>query len=200
MKLYAAKEPKTSVDCDNGVLRVKVGSPPLSIVIQMGIWGIILLVYLLFCLFMWVRLTWYYLLTKEPWDIGLVAFFGVELFLLAGALLMFWCVKRVLDDILPFSAEVCIDKRRMVCGHRLWHRRCQFIGEVQLLVEPVYSRGGWWGFALRIVSNGKKYKLLPCASGSSYYKARAKARKLAAQIQACMPFIKIEESKYWKYH
>lgn len=200
MILYTTKEPRIIVSYVDHVLRVNVGLLPLGWVIQLVVWAGISLMFMLLCFYLWVRLLVACIFDGQACDAGLLAYFVVELFFLAGTILMFWCVKEMVECIFPYSAEVFIDTRTMHCGNRLWRRKCRFTGEERLLVEPLYSRGGW-GFALRIASNGKKYKLLPSAYvGSSYYKTRARARKLAAQIQECLPFIKIEESKYWKYH
>lgn len=199
MILYFAREPRVIVCYVDHILRVNVGRLPWGWVIQLVVWAGISLMFMLICFYLWVRLMGACIFDGQACDAGLLVYFVVELFFLAGTILMFWCVKTIVEFILPYSAEVVIDTRTIYCGNGLWRRRCRFTGEERLLVEPVYSRGGW-GFSLRIVSNGKKYKLLPSVFVGSYYKTRARARKLAAQIQECLPFIKIEESKYWKYH
>ncbi len=196
MKLYQDKRPKMDVSFEDRVLKAHIGPLPLSYVIQISIWlfftlMITLLFGYLFSVLLFAITSW--------WTNAL--HWGVAMFLLAGIVLGSWCVRQSLALLLPYSFEFSIDTRMACYGTML--RRCkrQLSDDLILLVEPSYQRGDW-GFTLRLSSGGRKYLLLPDAIvGSSYSRAISKARKLAARIQECVPYIvKIEESKYWRYH
>lgn len=51
---------------------------------------------------------------------------------------------------------------------------------------------------MKIISKGRKCLFLPGVFVGAYGKAISRARDLAKMIQKCAPFVRIEESKYWK--
>ncbi len=196
MKLYEGKKPQMGISFDDRILKAYVGPFPLGYSITFSVFLFFMLLFtLLFGYFFSVLL-----LTITSWWTNALHW-GVALFLLAGIILGFWCVKQLPDNLLPYSVEFSIDTKMICYGTMLRRWRRQLSGDLTLLVEPSYQRGDW-GFTLRLSSDGRKFLLLPDAHvGSSYSRALSKARQLAAMIQECVPYVvKIEESKYWRYH
>ena len=195
MKLHIAKKPEIVASCCNRVFRVFVGPLPFCEVIQLVPWVAISLIFMAVFLFLLSRLIFGYICGQ----CSVMMFLCLGVFFIAGTGVCFWSVKTLMMEILPYSAELNIDDRIMIYGNKLWRRRCQLSGELVLLVEPSYLKGAW-GFQMRIVSNGRKCLLLPGVIVGSYADAISKSRKLSAKIQECMPFVRIEESRYWRWH
>lgn len=131
--------------------------------------------------------------------VGGVFFLLVDSFFVIGTVGSAWMAKYLMDEVLPYTAEIFIDAKLMVYGNKLWRRKCNLADEVSLLIEPNYTSGDW-GFVLKIVSGGRKHLLLPGVFVGSYSKTISTARKLAKEIQECTGYFRVEESKWWKYH
>ena len=199
MKLYAdSTKPEVSVWCADRVLKVNVGLYPLGIVVELAVWLCCSVMFMGVFLFLALRLLWGCMSGMDH-ECSWGAYLFMGMFLISGAVLSGWCANYLMMEILPFSASIDIDAKTMCYGNMLWRRKCQLEDEALLLVEPCYTRGDW-GFSMKIISKGRECRLLPSAFVGSYYKAISQARNLAKMIQNCAPFVKVEESKYWRWH
>jgi hypothetical protein len=197
MKLYVdSNKPKVSVWRTGCIIKVKVGWYPIGIVAQLVVFACVSLMFMVVFLLLALKLFLGYE-SGVAYESGWVLYLLLELFFISGAVLASWCFNTLMMSILPFSAEIDIDSKTMCYGNILWRRKCQLGDEVLLLVEPSYSRGDW-GFSMKIISKGRKCLFLPGVFVGAYGKAISRARDLAKMIQKCAPFVRIEESKYWK--
>ena len=198
MKLYVDESPTTCVWRIENKLKVKVGMHPLGVVFQLALLFCASLMFMILFLLLSLRLLWGYM-SGMGQDAGWAGWLFIIAFLLAGTTFSAFCALYLMNIILPFSAEVDIASKTMCFGNRLWRLTRQFSDDVLLIVEPCYTRGDW-GFKMQMSSQGKKSLLLPCMYVGSYSNAISKARCLAKKIHECAPFVRIEESKYWRIH
>ena len=199
MTLYSDSSPNIKVSCDGKVLKAAVGLMPLAVVLQLSVFLVLMFALLIVFTFLWLRFSCGCFFYGLDADKGWLIFLFMEVFFLYGITLSSWCVLYLLNGILPYSAEIHIAAKTMIYRNKLWWRECQLTDDVSLLVEPNYTKGDW-GFTLKIVSGGRKHLLLSGVFIGSYSKTISTARKLAKEIQKCVEYLRIEESKYWRYH
>lgn len=195
--LYNSKELNINVCCVDRILKFNTGILPIGWLILIVFWFSFAFLFLLIFGYFFLLLNWKYL--SGAANCGFGVFLFVDIFLLVGTVGSGWMAYYLANLVLPYSAEIYIDKKQLLCGNKMWRRKLQFIDKVVLVIEPVYTRGDW-GFSLKIVSGSKKYTLLPGVFVGTYSKALSKARKLARDIQDYVQYMRVEESKWWKYH
>lgn len=197
MTLYSDSSPDIKVCCDGNVLKANVGRLPIGTIIQIVGWLCFALFFTLVFGSLLVYFSLAYLNGAEK--CGWCEFLLIDAFFVIGTVGAAWMVKYLADTVLPYTAEIFIDAKLMVYGNKLWRRKCNLADEVSLLIEPNYTKGDW-GFALKIVSGGRKHLLLSGVFVGSYSKTISTARKLAKEIQKRVEYLRIEESRYWRCH
>lgn len=190
--------PDITVSCDGKILMTAVGREPLGVVMQLSVFLALLSILFTVLVFLSLRLLGGYVCGLDA-NNGWLIFLIVEVFILGGIALVSWCIIHLVNAILPYSAKIDIENRMIYYGNKIWHSSHQMSGRVVLLVEPCYTKGDW-GFSFRILSDRKKCLLLPSVFIGRYSNAISEARKLSEKVQKCVPFLDIQESKYWKYH
>lgn len=198
MKLYTGDKTKSGVWCDDRTIQVKVGLKPLGMLVQLSSVFCISIMFAVIFLFLALRLTFGYMSGLDHGS-GWLAYLLLEIFFICGMVLSGWCALYLVMVILPFSSEINIAAKTMSYGNILLRRQCQLRDEVLLLVEPCYTRGDW-GFSLKIISEGRKFLLLPGVFVGPYSNAISQARNIATHIKNCASFVRVMESKYWRVH
>lgn len=194
--LYTSPEMNINVCYDNRVLRFKSGPLPRGLTVLISVLACLAIGLLLVFGTLFLKLGVAYISGEEK--CGLVLCLGVEIFFMIGVLGAGWMVMYLVDMVLPYSAEIFVDKKMAICGNILYRRKFSLAKEIMLLIKPVYTRGDW-GFSLEMVS-ASRFRLLPGVFVGSYSKSLSQARTLGKEIQKCVGSVVIEESKWWRYH